>query len=359
MGIAAFLPRISFGLFLGSLLDRSNKGKIVTIADVTRATVLFILFLVSILKGFNLWAVFISVFVLGFGQSLSRIGVNSMVPDMVPGTRLGKANGHIAFTQEISTVLGSPLAGVAIAMSGVSLSIVLGSLSYVVSAFFLFRVSRWVERRKGVMRDTESASVSIVREINEGIRYVRSEKALLKLTISSIAGNFFTSFFLPFLVVYVSRILMSGTIIFGILNGLMGAGLGMGALLAGRRPFEDRFGAWFSISWGIAAIAILGLVLVPGIISSAIFLTAWGIGGGFGDTVFSTGVQKFVPSRLLARYLSIEEVMGLASSPAGQASGGVLVSMFGTAPIFMLASLGGSLSVLVLLLFPDVRRIGG
>lgn len=299
------------------------------------------------------------VFVLGLGQSLSRIGTNSLVPDIVPAEYLGKANGYLAFSQEISAVLGSPIAGLAIAVAGVPATLLVGSVSYLASSAILFRVSKWMERNTRKSDSGVDAQATLLKEIHEGISYVRNERALLKLTISSIAGNFFTSLFYPFLVVYVSQILTGGTIIFGVLNGLIGAGFGIGALLAGRRPFERRFGLWFSISWGLCGFAVMGLVILPGVMSAAAFLTAWGMGAGFGDTVFATGIQRFVPSRLLARYLSIDEVFGLAFSPAGQASGGVMISMFGTAPVFMLSSLGGSISVLILLAFSDVRKIGG
>lgn len=89
----------------------------------------------------------------------------------------------------------------------------------------------------------------------------------------------------------------------------------------------------------------------------SLFIFAIGIGGGFGNTVFITGVQKYVPERMLARYLSIDEVGSLAANPAGQASGGFIISALGISTVYIIASIGTFLPMLALLLMPDVRGL--
>lgn len=56
------------------------------------------------------------------------------------------------------------------------------------------------------------------------------------------------------------------------------------------------------------------------------FMTAIGFGGGFGNMVFMTGGQKYVPSKMPARHLSIDEVGSFAAGAAGRASGGFLIA---------------------------------
>lgn len=322
-----------------------------------RASILLVLLVTVLIRGFDLWVLLLSVFGLGFGQSLSRLGTNSLLPETVPAGVLGKANGLMAFSQEVSAVVGSPLAGILLAYDGIQIALLTNFVTYVFSSYALFKLSGQsnIVLRKSLK--VVERGRNILEEAREGIRYIRKERALLKLTVSSLAGNFFTSLFLPFLVVYVTQILMKSTIVFGVFNGLIGAGFAIGALLSARQRFGDKFAFWFTLSWGVAGLSILGTVLFPETVPAAIFLFGWGIGAGFGDTVLSTGIQKYVPPKVLARYLGMDEALGLASSPAGQISGGMLISRFGVMPVFALASLGGSISVFVLVIFSDVREL--
>ena len=83
----------------------------------------------------------------------------------------------------------------------------------------------------------------------------------------------------------------------------------------------------------------------------------FGLGGGFGNTTFFTGVQKTVPNELLGRYLSIDEVGSLAASPAGMMTGGILITVIGIGLDFAVASIGTVILSLGLLIFSDVRAL--
>lgn len=60
------------------------------------------------------------IFGLGFEQCRLRIGTNSLVPEVMQARYLGKANGYLPFSQEVSAVAEIPLTGVAIAVASSS-----------------------------------------------------------------------------------------------------------------------------------------------------------------------------------------------------------------------------------------------
>lgn len=355
-GIALVIPRIIFGLLSGSLADRYSKTKLMIIADFSRALMLIVLVASLILFGLNLLVLLGAVFVLGVGQSIFRISLNSFIPSVVSPDQLGTANGFLTSTQEVFSIVGAPVGGVLIAIGGVTTVLLLNAVTYFASGIFIVLAAILVKNTSEPEAQAEEKR-SLAKDIAEGFSYIRGESGLFKLTIVSFAANFFLALFFSFIVVYIGNVLDEGSFAFGIMAAASGAGFGIGALIVGRRRFEKRFGSWFCIGWGLAGISILGLVLIPGVVSAALFIFAIGLGGGFGNTVFFTGVQKYVPRKMLARYLSIDEVGSLAANPAGQASGGFMISAFGISTVYIVASLGTFIPMLVLFLLPDVRAL--
>lgn len=357
LGIVGIIPRVVFGLLAGGLADRMSKTHLMLIGDFLRAAFLILLTTSLLLYGFHFPIVIVAAFFLGVGQSIFRTSVSAFIPSVVEHEQLGKANGLFTTSQEIFGIVGSPLGGILIAIAGVPFTLSINAATYIISGIFTLSVML-LQRRTNV----ETLAVSetrepLLKEISAGISYVRSEKALLKLTISSFAGNFFLSLFFTFIIIYVKSVLLQGPFVLGILSGLISLGFAGGSLIVGWTKVEKKFGLWYAIGWGIGGMAISGFVLAPDLIIAGVFILIVGMGGGFGNTVFFTGVQRFVPPHLLGRYLSIDEVGSLAANPAGQASGGLVISLLGINIDFLIASIGTTLSMLGLLLFHDVRAL--
>ena len=356
LGIAGVVPRVGFGLISGGLADRYSKSHLMLIGDFIRAAFLFALAFSLVIINFNFSIVLLSAFMLGIGQSLFRTSITSFLPSAVEPEMLGKANGLFSTSEEVFAIIGSPLGGILIALIGIAPTIAINAATYFISGIFTVSVI-FLQLRDSRVWKSEKKNEPLVKEIAAGMSYVRKERALLKLTISSFAANFFLSLFFTFLIIFVHDVLLQGALVFGILSAAASIGVALGSLLVGWTRVESRFGIWYSIGWGLGGVAILGVVLVPSVISMGIFLFAVGLGGGFGNTVFFTGVQKYVPRDLLGRFLSIDEVGSLAANPAGQASGGFVIAYLGINLDFVIASLGTATSILMLLLFRDVRAL--
>lgn len=357
LGIIGVVPRVGFGLLAGGLADRMSKTHLMLFGDFLRASFLILLSASLILTGFHFTIVVMAAFFLGVGQSIFRTSISSFIPSVVEPELLGKANGLFATSQEIFGIIGSPLGGILIAFIGVPLTLSINAATYLISGIFTLSVIVTQRRKRTDAEPISQEREPLLREIYEGIAYVRSERALLKLTLSSLAGNFFLSLFFTFIIVYVKTILLQGPFVLGVLSGLVSAGFVIGSLIVGWTKLERKFGIWYAIGWGIGGLAISGVLFSHNIVTVGLSILVVGLGGGFGNTVFFTGVQRFVPPKLLGRYLSIDEVGSLAANPAGQASGGFVISFFGINTDFLIASLGTAISMFILLIFPDIRSL--
>ena len=356
MGIAGLAPRILFGVASGALADRYGRLRVMLSADVLRA-ITMILFAASIvLLKFQLPIVLTVAFLLGLGQSLFRPAINSFLPTAVPRERLASANGLFSVAQEITGIIGGPLGGFLIGVVGVAATIAFNGASYLASGLFIVVVSMSITSKpSATSRNDESPQ--FLKQVREGFEYINRERGLMKLTIASFGANFFLSMFFTFLVIYVTDVLRQSSFVFGVLAAASGAGFGVGSLLVSKTKVEVRFGIWFAVFWGAAGIGIFGLVLFPSTIASVLSVFIISACGGFGNTTFLTGVQKFVPNELLARYLSLDEVGSIAASPAGQIAGGVIISTTGLGINYTIAAIGTAIFAFGLLLFPDVRAL--
>lgn len=356
MGLAGLVPRIVFGIFSGALADRYNRLRLMVLADVVRAAAMVAFALSLILSGFHLFVVLSAVFVLGLGQSLFRPAINSFLPTAVSQEDLGTANGLFSAAQEVTSIIGSPLGGLLIGTVGVAATLLFNSASYITSGLLIVFVSLSILSRLP-KSSSPPQRVPFVEQLRGGFSYVNRERGLLKITIASFGANFFLTMFITFFVIYVYDVLKQGPLIFGILAAAVATGFGTGSLLVGRTRTERRFGTWFAVLWGIAGFSMLGVVFAPSTIIAAVFLFLFGLFGGYGNTTFFTGVQKFVPNNVLGRYLSLDEVGSLGAGPAGQLAGGLLIAASGISFDYTIAAIGTIAFCLGLLLFPDVRAL--
>ncbi len=356
VGIAGVIPRVIFGVFSGTLADRYSKLRLMVVADAFRAATMITFAAVLAFAGFQLYVVLAAVFILGIGQSIFRPAINSFLPRAVPKAQLGAANGLFMAAQQVTSIAGSPLGGILIAAVGVAATLAFNGASYAVSALMIVFVSLSLQS-KGDPADSKKEQSTFVQQLKGGFSYINGERGLLKLTLASFGANFFLSLFFTFIVVYVTTVLHQSAFVYGVIGAAGGAGFGFGSLLVGRLRPERRFGVWFAAPWGVTGLSILGLVLFPNTVAAMVFLFVGTAFGGFGNTTFFTGVQRFVPREVLGRYLSIDEVGSLAASPAGQVAGGLIIAAYGLGPDFLLAALGTAAFSFGLLLFSDVRSL--
>lgn len=357
IGIFGFIPRITFGIIAGALADRYNRLRLMILADSIRALTLIIFAASLIFTGFNLFSLLAAVFILGIGQSLFRPAINSFLPVAVEKDQLANANGLFSIAQEVTSVIGSPLGGILIAVFGTGLTLTFNSAGYLISAMFIAMVAMSVPTRPKDQSTSAEKKKPFFGQVKGGIAYIRGERGLLKITLAAFGANFFLAMFFTFLVIYVNVILAQGALVFGLISASMAAGFGVGSLLVGRLHAYRSFGKWYTIPWGIAGLLIFGLVLIHSTIAAIGFLFTLTVFGGFGNNVFLTAVQKYVPNDMLARYLSLDEVGSFAAVPVGQIAGGIVISFFGLNVDFTLAAIGTAVFTLGLLIFSDVRTL--
>jgi predicted MFS family arabinose efflux permease len=356
LGVVGFLPSVGFGLLAGALVDRVDRRRLMLGCDLARLFTLGGLTAYTIIFGVNLVALLGAALVVATFSTLFRPATNASIPRLVPESDYADSNGLLMAGTTVAGFVGSPIGGILVITVGVVGGLLANALTFGFSGamIFLMVIPALVTKvaPPGTPRE------SLLSEVREGMRYLRSQRPLLWITLSGMVANFFLALFFAFIVIYASEQLHQGAAGFGILLAAGAAGWGIGAILPGRIGTERAPALWYAGAWTTAGAVIVAIGLVRDLPSATLLSLTFGILGGVGNTTFFTSVQRLVPPQLLGRYFATDEAGSFAMIPAGQVVGGLLILAIGIGSTYVLAGIGAFVCSGLLLLVPSVRAWG-
>ena len=295
MLMATAAPSLLVGLVAGVFVDRFDRRKIMLIADLSRA---LLVFLIPFLASFNIvWLYVIVMLSSAIGQFFDP-AYESVLPDAAPDEELAAANSLMAISSFGSTAVGFAAAGL-IAKFDISIAFYIDAASFLVSAacIFLLRVRK--------LEITETTSVNaVVSNLKAGISYLTKNPALrsifllaIPIAISIGLGN---SLLLPF----ATKALKADTVAYGLQEGLTSVGFVVASLLMAIYMNRWREGQWMAVSLigsGLAALVYSQMHSVPLAITVQVL-------SGFTNAPYS------ISRRLLVQRNTLAEMRGRVSS---------------------------------------------
>jgi MFS family permease len=356
LGIVQFLPTLFFGLVAGALIDRWDRRRLMVACDVARAVCFGALALYVLFYGASTAVLIGVVFAVAVFSTAFRPATNATIPRILPASDLTDGNGLLQGGSTIASFIGSPIGGVLVVTVGAVLGLAVNALTFAVSGAMIFLMVIPAARKSP--SEGPATRTSLLSEVGDGLRYLRSQRALLNITITAMGANFFLSIWGGFTVIYVADQLHQGATGFGIMVAASTVGFAIGALLPGRLRTGNAPGLWLTATWGLAGLFIIGLALTSTLPLAIALSVAVGAFLSIGNTTFLSGVQKEVPDEFLGRYFAMDEAGSYAMIPAGIAVGGLLVLLIEISRTYLIAGVGATLIDLLLLGSPAVRRWG-
>lgn len=122
---AEFLPNILLGVFIGILIDRIRRKKVMTIMLTLQITTLLILALLLYFDSLLVWHLYIVSFLLATAGFSFWAAQHSMIPNLVKKNDLTDANSKFSLVDSCINMLGPGLAGVIIAVYSLQTTFVL------------------------------------------------------------------------------------------------------------------------------------------------------------------------------------------------------------------------------------------
>lgn len=338
-----FAPFVLFGFLAGVLADRVRRRTILVVADLLRA-----LFLVSVPAAYFLHVLILAqlfaVTVLVAAASVAfDVAYQSYLPSLVERRSLVDANSKLELSRSAAQVTGAGAAGVLIQTLTGPGAILVDAASFLASAAAVRRIRRAESRLLSDPPKLLSAR-SVLAEIREGGGFVRRQRALRQLALSSAVANLGIAIVEALILIYAARSLHLGAAVIGAIFAAGNAGIAIGAGAASR--VVRRVGTGWAAAAGTTAEG-LGLLLVP------LAHGEWAIPGlVVAQIVRTTGIvtfniaqvslrQHITPDSILGRVNATMRVISWTLIPVGALLGGGLGSLIGIRlTLFVGAGLG-------------------
>ena len=195
--------------------------------------------------------------------------------------------------------------------------------------------------RMGFLRATVSGIRATFASMWEGITYTASTGWLRWTLVWAIVVVFL--FVGPFEVLtpFVLRDQHAlGADAFGFLLAANGAGSAIGALVVASRPMPRRYLSSMLFAWGCSCLPLAVIGIAPAFWMLLIAAALIGAGGGMGQVIWGTLLQRRVPPEMLGRVSSLDFFVSLALMPLSMALTGPLVLLVPPSVIFLAVGLG-------------------
>ena len=342
--LVGLLPSLVVGPLAGVLVDRWDRRR--TLVAVSLAEAAFLLPLLTVDGRGDLWVVYLVMAVEASLGQLNDPARNALVPALVGRDDLVGANALIGLNGNLARLVGSPLGGILVELSGLPGLVIGDASSFLLGAALLSLV-----RPRPLSPPTGPvASPGVVGEWVEGLRVVARDRGLrwglVVDGLAAVAQGIFTVLF----VLFVTRELGGDGADVGLLRGVQAiGGLVGGVLVVGlaRRLEAGRLLGVSLLAFGLIDLAIWnGPVLTTATWLYLGLFAAAGIPG----IAFLTGLTALVQERtddaFLGRvfatyYGSFNGLAGVGMLLAGLLgdSVGVVAVLNGQAGLYLLAGL--------------------
>jgi hypothetical protein len=353
VGVAWTLPLGLFVLLGGVVSDRFQRRRIMIAADIVRATAAAAIAVLSLTGAIELWHLVALAVVFGTGEAFFGPAFTSIVPQIVPRHLLLQANSLDQFIRPFAFLLVGPaIGGWLVASVGSGWAFVLDACTFLVSAGAIFLI----HQRNVVREDGHGRGTSMLRELREGLAFVRAHAWLWATLLA--AAVFLLAYWGPIdvLVPYRVRNELGGSASdFGFVLACGGIGSILAALVLGQRGLPRRHITFMYSAWTIGSLALVGFGLATAVwqlqavsLLEGAFFTA-------GLVVWGTLVQSLVPGELLGRVTSLDWFVSTSLVPVSFALTGPVSALLGAQTTLVVGGITAAAVTIAFLFVPGVR----
>lgn len=352
VGLAWTLPLILFVLIGGVFSDRYDRRWLMVGADLIRAAAIGLLGLLSLTDVLEIWHILLLIAVVGIGDAFFNPASTAIVPDLVPERLLPQANALGSLVRPLTgRLIGPAIGGFTVAAVGSGAAFLVDGASFLLSAVAVAAI-----RYRPLSKTVEHGARQALREVGEGLAYVRSKPWIWATLISSMLSLLLfvgpEEVLLPFLV---KNRLELGADALGLIFAVGGVGAIVMAVIVGQAGLPRRTITVMFVSWTVAVLMIGGFGLMTELWHALILSAASAALFELGAIIWFTLLQQLVPRDLLGRVSSLDWLVSIGLVPLSFALTGPVAGLIGPETTLLVGGIVGSLAMISLLFVPGVR----
>jgi len=351
VGVALSAPQVAMLPVAGAVCDRVRRQLLLFWSDVVRAVAVGTLAAMTAFVAVQLWELYLVAAVLGTAAAFASPAFDALVPELVIGDELDRANAFEQFVRPATLQLAGPaLGGLVVATVHSAGALGIDAATFVYSAYCISRMARIPAPPKS------AASAGLRHEVLEGMRYVRRRVWLwgtfLSATFTYLLFIGPTQVLLPYIV---RNEMHQGASSYGIVLAAGGVGALIGAVVMGVLRAGNRSMTWIYGCWTVATLLVAGygiatriweLVLVSLVLNGAEVM---------GAVVWVTLKQRRVANAMMGRVSSIDWFVSTALLPMSYAITVPVSRALGAGTTLVVAGTAGAAVTLGFLFLPGMR----
>lgn len=340
--IAVGVPRAILLVPFGVVADRRSPRNLMLAAHLGRGAVVAVIAFLAATGNASIPALVILGALFGVVDAIYMPAQQTFVPRVVSPDRLPSANSLLQGTMQLASVVGPPLAGVAIALAGTGIAFSVDAASFLVAAGLIAMLSSGVvvAARAGAAR-TQGAATPIAETpelavssdapesfgaaLRGGLSYVARDPAIRTLMLLSLLLNLALSGPGAVGMAWLAQNRFdAGPLGLGVMAAGFAAGALLGTVLAGNAGLERQGRIVLSgvVAAGLAMVAVGVLDWLPG---AVVALFVMGLAIGYTNVVAISWLQARVDPALIGRVMSLVMLMGFGITPLSLGLAGALI----------------------------------
>lgn len=334
---AQFVPYAVLGLLAGAYVDRWPRKPVLVWASVGRALCLGVIPVLWLVGELQIWMLVIALLSFGAFSVFGFAATQSLLPRLVPRSRLVVANARLDQADAAAQTLGPAIGGGLVGLLGAPIVIVIDAISYLLDA--ALNASIQVEEPR-----PEPLARKLRTEIRDGLAWTYRHSTLGPLAISTHIWFLANGAALTVLSLLALRSLGFTAYAFGLLLAVFGTTSLLGASMAPR--VGNRIGAGrvivlarsaYPIGWLLVALASAN-----GVGHALVFvaLGLQGLAAGIENANEMGYWQALTPDYLLGRVNGTRRSINRTMAAVGALVGGLSVGLIDERPTLIGATVG-------------------
>jgi MFS family permease len=308
MTMLRLLPMGLFGVFLGALAERFDRGRTLLIVVLVMSGTSAVLAILDRTGQLEIWHLALASFINGCGWCTDNPVRRVMMGEVVGREQMGTAMSLDVGSTNASRMVGPAIGGFLLAGAGIQGAFILSVLLYGTALWAVLTL------RPRIPRTEDSGAVFA--GIAEGLALVRGDRRLIGVLIVTVIYNIFAWPFTGMIPVIGRDRLHLGPEGVGLLAMMDGIGAFAGALVAALWLIPRWYGRAYL--WGVTGylIAVVTFALAQSPVPAAAALLLTGLAGAGFATMQATLVYLAAPPEMRSRILGVLTVC-IGTGPIG------------------------------------------
>lgn len=352
VGFLGSLPIFLFSLYGGVVADRVNKRNLLMFTQTAFMALAFILALLTYLKMISPYQIILIALLNGAVGAFDMPTRQALVKELAGSEHLFNAIvlNSVAFNS--SRVIGPALAGIFVAVIGLSGCFLINGISFLAAIAALF----FIKLPGSPVRI--NAGHDAWGEVKEAFGFIKSNRQIFAAIIVAAVVSLFGVSYTILMPIFADEVLKVGVRGLGILMSCSGVGALLGALLLAKLGDFPHKGRVLFLAAFIFSISLMAFASSRSYGGSMAILVCMGSSSVSALAILNSMLQVKVPDALRGRVMSVFMLVLAGLMPFGNLISGSVSQILGApAAVFLGGLLCTVFFIAVGLFFPEIRKI--